>query len=94
VIALCQRAAGSCGACCGLYNAHDLSRAALRAELRRRTARVATAPRTLEGFGKAAAELAPGLPAPSFFKRVAIDRKARAHRVARMRTHTLSPFGN
>ncbi|MFO0582364.1 MAG: hypothetical protein U0229_08840 [Anaeromyxobacter sp.] len=66
MIALCQRAAGSCGACCGLYNAHDLSRDALRAELRRRTARVATAPRTLAGFRAAAADLAPGLPEPLF----------------------------
>jgi hypothetical protein len=66
VIALCQRGGASCGACCGLYNAHDLSREALRAELGRRSARVAAAPRTLEGFRAAARDLARDLPGPLF----------------------------
>jgi hypothetical protein len=66
VIALCQRGTTSCGACCGLYNTREPSREALHAELRRRTARVAEAPRTLAGFRAAAADLGPGLPAPLF----------------------------
>jgi len=65
-MALCQRAGASCGACCGLYNRRDLRRTALRAELRRRTAVLASAPRTLAGFRGAAEELARGLPEPLF----------------------------
>jgi hypothetical protein len=66
VLALCQRAGASCGACCGLYNRRDLSRPALRAELTRRTRALAGVPRTLEAFRAAAAALAAGGPAPLF----------------------------
>jgi len=66
VIALCQRSNASCGACCGLYNRKDLRRSALREELRRRTAVLARAQRTLPGFRAAAGELARDLPAPLF----------------------------
>jgi len=66
VITLCQRGGASCGACCGLYNTRDPSRQVLHLELRRRTARVAAAPRTLDGFRAAAAELAGDLPEPLF----------------------------
>ncbi len=54
---LCQRREASCGACCGLYNRRDHSRAALGALLDRRTEVVGAAPRTLEGFAAAAARL-------------------------------------
>ena len=40
---LCQHAAGSCAACCGVYNFVDRSPAAMRARLRRRTALVRAA---------------------------------------------------
>jgi hypothetical protein len=66
VIALCQRGGASCGACCGLYNTRDPSRAALHAELCRRTERVAAAPRTLEGFRAAAADLGEDMAEPLF----------------------------
>jgi len=66
LLALCQRAGASCGACCGLYNRRDLSRGALRAELRRRTRALANVPRTAEGFGGAAAGLRAGGPEPLF----------------------------
>ena len=63
---LCQRASASCGACCGLYNRRDPSRAALRAELRRRTRALRDVPRTPEAFRAAAAALRDGGPAPLF----------------------------
>lgn len=66
MIAICQRGAASCGACCGLYNARDLSRVSMRAELARRTRRIAAAPRTIEGFRDAARELARTMPEPLF----------------------------
>ncbi len=63
---LCQVAGASCGACCGAYNRADLSRAALHAELRRRTRALAEVPRAPEAFRAAAARLAEGGPAPLF----------------------------
>jgi hypothetical protein len=63
---LCQRQGASCGACCGLYNRADLSRAAVREDLRRSTALLARTPRTPEAFRAAAAERARQLPAPVF----------------------------
>lgn len=63
---LCQRAEASCGACCGLYNRADLSRAAIRADLSRRTRALADLPRTPEAFRAAAAALAADEPAPLF----------------------------
>ncbi len=61
---LCQRAGASCGACCGLYNRTDLSRPAIRAELRRRTRALAGVASTKEAFRAAAAALSTGAPAP------------------------------
>jgi hypothetical protein len=66
LIALCQRGAASCGACCGLYNRADFRRPALRGELSRRTQALAGVPRTREAFAAAGRALAPGLPAPLF----------------------------
>ena len=63
---LCQRATASCGACCGLYNRRDHGRAAIRAELARRTEAVRGVPRTPEAFRAAAAALAADAPAPLF----------------------------
>jgi len=63
---LCQREASSCGACCGLYNRRDHSRAALSAVLRRRTAALAGVPRTLPAFRAVAARLSAGEPPPLF----------------------------
>lgn len=63
---LCQRATASCGACCGLYNRRAHGRAAIRAELGRRTRALRDAPRTPEAFRAAAAALAPGAPEPLF----------------------------
>lgn len=55
---LCQPGGGaSCGACCGLYNFADHSRAALTGALERRTQRLRGAPRTREAFHEAAREL-------------------------------------
>jgi len=65
-VKLCQRARASCGACCGLYNRHDLGRAAVRAELTRHTRVLARAPRTPEGFRDAARRLAEEAPPPLF----------------------------
>jgi hypothetical protein len=65
-IRLCQRSAGSCGACCGLYNAEDHSREALEAELWRRTRALQRVPREEGAFRAAAAALAAGAPAPIF----------------------------
>jgi hypothetical protein len=66
VLSLCQRAGASCGACCGLYNRQDLSRGAVRAELRRRTRALEGVPRTAEAFRAAAARLSAAAPAPLF----------------------------
>ncbi|MGC3999742.1 MAG: hypothetical protein QM767_20765 [Anaeromyxobacter sp.] len=63
---LCQRDGLSCGACCGLYNATELSREGMQAELRRRTAALARVPRTAEGFAAAAKALAEDGPEPLF----------------------------
>lgn len=63
---LCQRQAASCGACCGLYNRRDHSRAGLIETLRRRTEALAGVPRTLEDFRAAAARLAAAEPPPLF----------------------------
>ncbi len=54
---LCQREGASCGACCGLYNRKDHSRAAVEALLDRRTAELARAQPTAAGFAAAAAGL-------------------------------------
>jgi hypothetical protein len=61
---LCQRPTASCGACCGLYNRRDHGRAAIRAELSRRTRALRNVPRTREAFRAASAELA--APEPLF----------------------------
>jgi hypothetical protein len=66
MVKLCQRPGATCGACCGLYNRADLSRAAVRSELRRRTRALAEVPRTAEGFRAAAAGILRGAPAPLF----------------------------
>jgi hypothetical protein len=63
---LCQRAGASCGACCGLYNRRDVGRAAVRAELARRTDALRGLPRTAEAFRAAGAALAAGAPPPLF----------------------------
>ncbi len=63
---LCQRDGASCGACCGLYNRRDPSRAAIHAELARRTRTLAGVPRTAAAFCAAKAELAAGAPDPLF----------------------------
>src|SRR5512139_3480102 len=63
---LCQRATASCGACCGLYNRRDHGRAAIRAELARRTRALRDLPRTPEAFRAAETALAAGAPAPLF----------------------------
>jgi hypothetical protein len=63
---LCQRTTASCGACCGLYNRTDVSRAAIVAELRRRTRALAGIPRTPDAFRAAARALGAGAPPPLF----------------------------
>lgn len=63
---LCQRTRGSCGACCGLYNRRDLGRAAVIAELRRRTRLLSRTERTVEGFRAAARQLDADGPPPLF----------------------------
>jgi hypothetical protein len=63
---LCQRAGASCGACCGLYNREDLSRAAVREDLRRNTELISRTPPTAEAFRAAAARRARELPEPLF----------------------------
>ncbi|MBK9515817.1 MAG: hypothetical protein IPO09_00420 [Anaeromyxobacter sp.] len=63
---LCQRAAASCGACCGLYNAEDHSRPAVEAELWRRTRALARVPREEAAFRAAAARLSADGPTPLF----------------------------
>ena len=63
---LCQRSGASCGACCGLYNREDLSRAAAREDLQRNTELLSRTPRTAEAFRAAAARRARELPEPLF----------------------------
>ncbi|HET7826936.1 MAG TPA: hypothetical protein VFK90_16495 [Anaeromyxobacter sp.] len=66
MLQLCQRRSASCGACCGLYNRADLSRAGIRAELSRRTRALRGVERTAEAFRAAAAAAGRGAPAPLF----------------------------
>jgi hypothetical protein len=56
---LCQPGpgSGSCGACCGLYNFRDHSRAAVTAALARRTDTIAPLPKEPEAYRKAARSL-------------------------------------
>jgi hypothetical protein len=63
---LCQKDTASCGACCGLYNRADLSRASVREELARRTRALRSVERTPEAFRTAAAAISRGAPAPLF----------------------------
>jgi hypothetical protein len=63
---LCQRGDATCGACCGLYNRLDHSRAAVAALLERRTRAHAGAPRTMEGFRAAAKAVAEDEEPPLF----------------------------
>jgi hypothetical protein len=65
-VRLCQRAAASCAACCGIYNRTDFDRDAVRAELRRHTRALARVARTPEGFREAARQLAADAPPPIF----------------------------
>jgi hypothetical protein len=66
VTPLCQRGEASCGACCGLYNREDFSRAGVEARLRRRTEVLRETPRTAEAFAAAAKRLAAEEPAAMF----------------------------
>ena len=66
MVSLCQRAGASCGACCGLYNREDLSRAAAREDLRRNTELLSRTPRSAEAFRAAAARRNRELPAALF----------------------------
>ena len=64
---MCQPGGGaSCGACCGLYNFKDHSRAAVTNELRRHTRLIARTPRTAEAYADAAAQLKREQPSPAF----------------------------
>jgi hypothetical protein len=55
---LCQREDASCGACCGLYNRLDSSRAAVHRLLERRTRALDGVPRTAAAFRAAARSIA------------------------------------
>ena len=66
MLSLCQRPGASCGACCGLYNREDLSREAVRSDLRRNTELLSRTPRTPESFRAAAAGRSRELPQPLF----------------------------
>jgi hypothetical protein len=66
VLSLCQRAGASCGACCGLYNREDLSRAAVREDLAQNTELLSRTSRTREAVHAAAAQRAQALPDPLF----------------------------
>jgi hypothetical protein len=68
---LCQRDSASCGACCGLYNRPDPSRAAVREELCRRTRALEGVPRTPADFRAAARALEASAP-PSLFPSVRV----------------------
>jgi hypothetical protein len=63
---LCQRAASSCGACCGLYNLADHSGPEVRRLLDARTDALSGRPRTVEAFRAAAGALREAGPAPLF----------------------------
>jgi hypothetical protein len=63
---LCQRVGASCGACCGLYNRSELSRAAVTELLDRRTEALAGVPRTPAAFQAAAGRLRVEEQAPLF----------------------------
>src|SRR3990172_1278235 len=69
--ALCHRGGATCGACCGLYNIRDLSRASVRVILERRTALLAGVPRTEAAFRDAVLRLA-GEEAPALFPSVRV----------------------
>ncbi|HYG68535.1 MAG TPA: hypothetical protein VD838_12775, partial [Anaeromyxobacteraceae bacterium] len=63
---LCQRGGASCGACCGLYNREDFSRAGVAERLRRRTEVLRGTARTRDAFAAAAKGLAAEEPAAMF----------------------------
>jgi hypothetical protein len=64
---LCQPGGGaSCGACCGLYNFQDHTRAALTRRLETQTERLARTPHTPQAFSEAARELTAKREAPLF----------------------------
>ncbi|MBX5480843.1 MAG: hypothetical protein IRZ16_03180 [Myxococcaceae bacterium] len=64
---LCQPGGGaSCGACCGLYNFRDHSRAAITRVLGRHTERLRDVPRTPEAFRAAARAIAAEEQPPAF----------------------------
>ena len=63
---LCQRETASCGACCGLYNRRDPGRAAVSAELARRTEALRGLPRTPDAFAAGARRLAVEAAPPLF----------------------------
>ena len=62
MVILCQHAGSSCGACCGLYNRADLSREAVRKDLRRNTALFREVTHTPESLTAAAARRSRELP--------------------------------
>jgi len=66
VRSLCQREASSCGACCGLYNRVDHSRASVAERLWARTRALSGVPRTREAFREAAERLLKEEPPPLF----------------------------
>jgi hypothetical protein len=66
MLRLCQRAHASCGACCGLYNGQDHSRAALTGELWRRTRALAREERAEPAFKACGDRLAAELGDPVF----------------------------
>jgi hypothetical protein len=66
MVALCQRGAASCGACCGPYNREELSRRAVAEELRLRTRALAGVRRTPAAFREAARALGGSAPPPLF----------------------------
>jgi hypothetical protein len=69
---LCQPGGGaSCGACCGLYNFKDHTRATLAAALARQTDAVRGVPRTKEAY-RAVAERLRGVREPSLFPAVRV----------------------
>ena len=63
---LCQRAASSCGACCGVYNRDGHGEAGIRERLDARTDALAGVPRTPGDFRAAARRIAAGEPPPLF----------------------------
>jgi hypothetical protein len=63
---LCQTGAGTCGACCGLYNFRDHSKQLITAELRRHTDALVGVERTRDAFVAKAAELKATAPSSLF----------------------------